>query len=328
MHKEITIFNETILPGKSKTINMQIGKLHTMTDLHIPIIVERSKKEGPVVLLTAGLHGDEINGTEIVRELIVKKINKPKRGTIICIPVINIFGFVNQTREFPDGRDLNRIFPGSKTGSLASQFAYYILKEIIPHIDYAIDFHAGGAQRFNAPQIRIVPNNSELKTLSDVFGAPFTLYSNNISGSFRSSCDKMNVKMLLFEGGKSVDINNAVTKEAVEGTKRFLTHFDMLKNKHEISKPHQTIYIEKSDWIRANFSGMFHGLKQIGSYVTKGELLAKISDPFGKVSHKLKAPHAGYLINVNDAPIVYQGDAVFHISTKLENDEEGIKNQV
>jgi len=328
MHKEITIFNETILPGKSKTINMQIGKLHTMTDLHIPIIVERSIKEGPVVLFTAGLHGDEINGTEIVRELIVKKINKPKRGTIICIPVINIFGFVNQTREFPDGRDLNRIFPGSKTGSLASQFAYYILKEIIPHIDYAIDFHAGGAQRFNAPQIRIVPNNAELKTLSDVFGAPFTLYSNNISGSFRSSCDKMNVKMLLFEGGKSVDINNGVTKEAVEGTKRFLTHFDMLKNKHEISKPHQTIYIETSDWIRANFSGMFHGLKQIGSYVTKGELLAKISDPFGKVSHKLKAPHAGYLINVNDAPIVYQGDAVFHISTKLENDEEGIKNQV
>ena len=322
MHKEITIFNETILPGKSKTINMQIGKLHTMTDLHIPIIVERSKKEGPVVLLTAGLHGDEINGTEIVRELIVKKINKPKRGTIICIPVINIFGFVNQTREFPDGRDLNRIFPGSKTGSLASQFAYYILKEIIPHIDYAIDFHAGGAQRFNAPQIRIVPNTAELKTLSDVFGAPFTLYSNNISGSFRSSCDKMNVKMLLFEGGKSVDINNGVTKEAVEGTKRFLTHFDMLKNKHEISKPHQTIYIETSDWIRANFSGMFHGLKQIGSYVTKGELLATISDPFGKVSHKLKAPHAGYLINVNDAPIVYQGDAVFHISTKLENDEE------
>ncbi|WP_353167751.1 succinylglutamate desuccinylase/aspartoacylase family protein [Flavobacterium sp.] len=320
MHKEITIFNETILPGKSKTINMQIGKLHTMTDLHIPIIVERSKKEGPVVLLTAGLHGDEINGTEIVRELIVKKINKPKRGTIICIPVINIFGFVNQAREFPDGRDLNRIFPGSKTGSLASQFAYFILKEILPHIDYAIDFHAGGARRFNAPQIRIVPNNAELKTLSDVFGAPFTLYSNNISGSFRSSCDKMNVKMLLFEGGKSVDINNAVTQEAVEGTKRFLMHFGMLKNKHEISKPNQTIYIETSDWVRANFSGMFHGLKQIGSFVTKGDLLATISDPFGKVSHKLKAPHDGYLINVNDAPIVYQGDAVFHISTKLEND--------
>lgn len=320
MHKPITIFNETILPGESKTINMQIGKLHTMTDLHIPIIVERSKKEGPVVLLSAGLHGDEINGTEIVRELIVQKINKPKCGTIICIPVINIFGFVNQTREFPDGRDLNRIFPGSKTGSLASQFAYYILKEIVPHLDYAVDFHAGGARRFNAPQIRIVPNNQELKTLSDVFGAPFTLYSNNIAGSFRSSCDRMGVKMLLFEGGKSIDINNEVTKVAVEGTKRFLTHLKMLQPKHQVSEPHKTIYIEKSDWIRANFSGMFHGLKTIGSFVEKGELVATISDPFGKVSHKLKAPHAGYLINVNDAPVVYQGDAVFHISSQLENE--------
>ncbi|MDI9310477.1 MAG: succinylglutamate desuccinylase/aspartoacylase family protein [Limnohabitans sp.] len=319
MHKEITIFKETIAPGESKTINMQIAKLHTMTDLHIPIIVERSKIEGPTVLFSAGLHGDEINGTEIVRELIVRKINKPKCGTIICIPVINIFGFVNQTREFPDGRDLNRVFPGSKTGSLASQFAYYIIKEIIPYVDFAIDFHAGGARRFNAPQIRIVPNNEELKTLSDVFGAPFTLYSNNISGSFRSSCDKMNVKMLLFEGGKSVDINNDVTKEGIEGTKRFLSHLKMLSSKHQTSEPNNTIYIEKSDWIRANFSGIFHGLKAIGSFVEKGAVLAIISDPFGEVSHKLKAPHTGYLINVNDAPIVYKGDAVFHISSKLEN---------
>jgi predicted deacylase len=190
----------------------------------------------------------------------------------------------------------------------------------VPHLDYAVDFHAGGARRFNAPQIRIVPNNAELKTLSDVFGAPFTLFSNNISGSFRSSCDKMGVKMLLFEGGKSVDINNDVTKEGVEGTKRFLAHLKMLQQKHEVTTANNTIYIEKSDWVRANFSGMFHGLKQIGSYVAKGELLATISDPFGKVSHKVKAPCAGYLINVNDAPVVYQGDAVFHISTQLKND--------
>lgn len=318
MHKEITIFNETILPGESKTINMQIAKLHTMTDLNIPIIVERSKVDGPTVLLSAGLHGDEINGTEIVRQLIVQKINKPKCGTIICMPIINIFGFLNQTREFPDGRDLNRVFPGSKEGSLASRFAYYILKEIIPHVDYAIDFHAGGAQRFNAPQIRIVPNNPELKKLSDVFGAPFTLYSNNISGSFRSSCDEMGTKMLLFEGGKSIDINLDVIKEATEGTKRFLSLLKMLAKKHPISEPHKTIYIEKSDWIRAPFSGMFHGLKEISSLVKKGELIATISDPFGKVEHKVKAPHDGFLINVNDAPIVYQGDAIFHISSQLE----------
>lgn len=319
--KPLVILKETIIAGESKTINMEIAKLHTMTKLKIPIIVERSKLAGPTVLFTACLHGDEINGTEIVRQLIVQKINKPKRGTVICIPIINIFGFINKTREFPDGRDLNRVFPGSKTGSLASRFAYYILKDIIPHVDYAIDFHAGGASRFNAPQIRIVPDNKELKKLSDVFNAPFTLYSKNISGTFRNSCDKLGVKMLLFEGGKSLDINDVVTKEAIEGTKRFLTHLDMLNpRKKAISNENKTIYIEKSNWVRAKHSGMFHGLTTIGSFVKKGDLLATISDPYGKVEHKVKAPHAGFIINVNDAPIIYQGDAIFHVSTQLENE--------
>lgn len=319
--KPLVILKETILAGESKTINMEIAKLHTMNKLKIPIIVERSKIDGPTVLFTACLHGDEINGTEIVRQLIVQKINKPKRGTIICIPIINIFGFINKTREFPDGRDLNRVFPGSKTGSLASRFAYYILKDIIPHVDYAIDFHAGGASRFNAPQIRIVPENPELKELSDVFNAPFTLYSKNISGSFRNSCDKLGVKMLLFEGGKSLDINEEVTNDAIEGTKRFLDHLDMLNPRKKANiKSKKPIYIEKSNWVRAKYSGMFHGLIKIGSFIKKGELIATISDPYGKVEHKMKAPHDGYVINVNDAPIVYQGDAIFHVSTHLESE--------
>ena len=315
----LRILKEDILPGESKTINMEIAKLHTMTKLKIPIIVERAKLPGPTVLLSAGLHGDEINGTEIVRQLIVQKINKPKTGTIICIPIINVFGFVNQTREFPDGRDLNRVFPGSKTGSLASRFAYYLLKEIIPHVDYAIDFHAGGAARFNAAQIRITPNNQELRDLAEIFHAPFTLYSNNISGSFRNSCDKLGVKMLLFEGGKSIDINEDITQQGIEGAKRVLEHFGMLNSRKKASHPEEkSIYIEKSAWIRARYSGMFHGYTKIGSYVNKGQLLATISDPYGKIEHKMKAPNSGYIINVNEAPIVYQGDAIYHISTELE----------
>ena len=316
----LKILKEEILPGESKTINMEIAKLHTMTKLKIPIIVERAKLPGPTVLLSAGLHGDEINGIEIVRQLIVKKINKPKAGTIICIPIINVFGFVNQTREFPDGRDLNRVFPGSKNGSLASRFAYYLLKDVIPHVDYAIDFHAGGAARFNAAQIRIAPNNAELRDLAAVFNAPFTLYSNNISGSFRNSCDKLGVKMLLFEGGKSIDINEEITQQGMEGAKRVLEHLGML-NPRKKAEPtdHQSIYIEKSAWIRARYSGMFHGYTKIGSYVEKGQLLATISDPYGKIEHKMKAPNAGYIINVNEAPIVYQGDAIYHISTELES---------
>ncbi|MCR5861054.1 succinylglutamate desuccinylase/aspartoacylase family protein [Flavobacterium sp. J372] len=314
-HKDITILKETVKPGESKTINLEIARLHTMTRLKIPIIVERSKVDGPVVLFTAGLHGDEINGVEIVRQLIVRKINKPKIGTIICIPIINVFGFVNKSREFPDGRDLNRVFPGSKSGSLASRFAYYLLKEVIPHVDYCVDFHAGGASRFNAPQIRIVPGNGELKQLSDVFNAPFTLYSKNISGSFRSSCDKLGVKMLLFEGGKSLDINDEVTQEGVNGAKRFLKHFDMLSPKKKAKEPGMpTIYIEKSGWIRARHSGLFQNKAIAGQFVEKGEVIACITDPFGKFEQKVKAPNSGYIINANDAPIVFQGDAIFHIS--------------
>jgi len=319
-HKSITIFKETVLPGESKTINMEIATLHTMTKLKIPIIVERSKYSGPTILLSAGLHGDEINGIEIVRQIITKNINKPKTGTIICIPVINVFGFVNQAREFPDKRDLNRVFPGSKKGSLASRFAFYLLKEIMPHIDYAIDFHAGGASRFNAPQIRIVPKNSELKKLADIFQAPFGLYSKNIAGSFRNSCNKLGVKMLLFEGGKSVNINEEVTQEGIEGTKRVLDHLGMLNPKKEVTYPEKpTIYITKSNWIRAKYSGMFHGYTSIGNYVVKGQLLATISDPYGKIEFTVKAPNSGYIINVNDAPIVYQGDAIYHISTQISD---------
>jgi len=317
-HKSITIFKETVLPGESKTINMEIATLHTMTKLKIPIIVERSKYSGPTVLLSAGLHGDEINGIEIVRQIITKNINKPKTGTIICIPVINVFGFVNQSREFPDKRDLNRVFPGSKKGSLASRFAYYLVKEIMPHIDYAIDFHAGGASRFNAPQIRIVPKNAELKKLADIFQAPFGLYSKNIAGSFRNSCDKLGVKMLLFEGGKSVNINQEVTQEGIEGTKRLLDHLGMLNTRKEVTYPEKpTIYITKSNWIRAKYSGMFQGYTRIGNYVAKGQLLATISDPYGKIEFSVKAPNSGYIINVNDAPIVFQGDAIYHISTQI-----------
>ena len=322
-NKTLTILGETILPGDSKTINMEIAKLHTTTKLKIPIIVESSKIDGPVVLFSAGIHGDEINGIEIVRQIIIQKINKPKTGTIICIPIVNMFGFVNKSREFPDGRDLNRVFPGSKTGSLASRFAYHILREIMPIVDYAVDFHAGGASRFNAPQIRLTLNNPALKKLADVFNAPFTLYSKNIAGSFRNASEKLNVQMLLFEGGKSLDINNKIAEEGVNGVKRLLFHLKMLNSKIDVTAPENpTIYIEKSGWIRAKCSGLLHDYNTIGTFVKKGVVLGIITDPFGKFVQKVKAPNDGYIINANHSPIVYEGDAIYHISNMLEGSGE------
>ena len=146
--RDIVILNEHVALGESKTIDFSIAKLYTSTKVEIPIIIERSKIPGPTVLITAAIHGDEINGVEIVRQLIARKLNKPKRGTIICIPILNVFGFLNGNRFFPDGRDLNRVFPGTKSGSLASRVAYHFTKKVLPHADYCLDFHTGGASRF------------------------------------------------------------------------------------------------------------------------------------------------------------------------------------
>lgn len=315
----MTILEETILPGETKTLNLEIARLHTATKLKIPVIISRAKLDGPTVLLSAGLHGDELNGVDIVRQIVHKGMNVPKRGTIICIPVINIFGFINQTREFPDGRDMNRVFPGSKTGSLAGRFAHYLVTYILPHVDYAIDFHAGGASRFNAPQIRIAPENAELEELATIFHPPFLLYSTQISGSFRNACAKKGIKMLLFEGGKSLDINSDVSDMGVEGTKRFLRSFDMLKDQFKVDTPKEEMtIITNSVWVRAKRSGLQHDQVKIGAYVEKGAILAEISDPYGQENTLMRAPNAGYVINVNDAPIVYQGDAVFHISKTIK----------
>lgn len=318
----LVIFGEIVLPGENRTINVEIARLHTTTKLNIPVMVRRSKIDGPVVLFSAGIHGDEINGIEIVRQIVHKKINKPKRGTIICIPIINVYGFVNRSRDFPDGRDLNRVFPGSKNGSLASRFAYHILTEIMPIVNYAVDFHSGGASRFNSPQIRLTPNNPELKILADVFSAPFTLYSKNILGSFRNASEKLNVKMLLFEGGKSLDINDHVADVAINGVKRLLAHLDMLDPKQSVEKPNQvSIYIAKSGWIRAKCSGLLNDNDMVGNFVKKGTILGRITDPFGKFERKVKAPNDGFIINANHSPIVYEGDAIYHISNTTEEEE-------
>jgi len=314
------ILDKEILPGETKTVNLKIAQLHTMTELKIPIIVSHSNKKGPVVLLSAGLHGDEFNGVETVRQIIRKKINRPKAGTIICIPLVNVFGFVNQSREFPDGRDLNRVFPGSANGSLASQFAYNLMEHIIPKVDYVVDFHAGGRSRFNVSQIRIEENQPELEALAAAFQSPFLLYSKNIEGSFRESCDKLGKKYLLFEGGKSLDINSGIVDQAIEGTIRLLAHLEMLHEKFEpnpVENP--MIYIEDSTWLRADVSGLFQSISSPGTYVEAEQTIAWITDPYGSMEIPVLAPHSGYIINENQGAIIFQGDAIFHISSKIKN---------
>ena len=311
------ILGEDIAAGESREINFHVAKLHSRTRVEVPVIINRSKKPGPVVLFVAGIHGDEVNGVEIVRQLIAKGINKPKKGTIICIPVLNIFGFLNKSRELPDGRDLNRVFPGSKTGSLASQVAHKLMDEIIPQVDFIVDHHTGGAGRFNAPQIRIDKGSPKLKKWAKAYGAPFVVYSKKIPRSLRSACDKINIPMLLFEGGKSYHIDRLVTNSGVNGAKRILDHMGMLISKFKVSAPKKDIiFIVESKWVRAKASGLFRPSIKLSEKVEKGSVLGYITDAYGKFNQSVKADSEGYIININEAPIVYKGDALFRISTK------------
>ncbi|MDP5229557.1 MAG: succinylglutamate desuccinylase/aspartoacylase family protein, partial [Cellulophaga sp.] len=321
-NSKIKILGETILPGKTYQLSLNIAKLHTGTSIEVPIIISRGKEKGPSILLTGGIHGNEINGVEIVRKIIAKKYHIPTAGMVICIPVVNVFGFLSQTREFPDGRDLNRIFPGTRTGSLASRFAYHIVKEIVPHIAYCIDFHTGGDRRFNTPQIRIGKNDHESLQLAKIFGSSFIIKSAKREKSFRETLYKLNKKVLLFEGGKSLNINSDITKAGLSGSLRVMQELGIRNFQKELAllapKASPLFLVEDSTWIRAKFSGLFHPSVQLGQYVKIGDHLGSVSDPFGNFDKKQKSTFAGHVICINQSPIVNQGDAIIHI-TKNES---------
>lgn len=317
------ILDTTIELGERKVINLNIARLHTRTPLTVPIIVERGAEEGPCVLLTAGIHGDEINGVEIVRQIVAKGYNRPKRGTIICIPVVNVFGFLNQEREFPDGRDLNRVFPGFMTGSLASRFAYYLMEYVVPQVDYCIDFHTGGDARFNYSQIRLEAEEEDTLALAKVFGAKFIINAPNRDKSFRKTMTDLGKKVLLFEGGQTLMLNRSVTQVGICGTLRVLQHLglrdygiDLEKEGRPAASP--LVLVHRSTWVRAKHSGMFRSVPKLGSWVEKGDNLGSISDPYGDFEAEVKAPYSGYIICTNHAPLVNQGDALLHLTRDHE----------
>lgn len=313
------ILNTEIEKGKSYELDINVAKLHTRNMMSVPVLINRAKKDGPVVLLNGAVHGDELNGIEIIRRLISSKYHIPDCGTIICIPVLNVFGYLNISRNFPDGRDLNRVFPGTKNGSLASQLAYHFTQEIAPHVDYMIDFHTGGADRINAPQIRCASTDKVAIKLANVFAPPFVLHSKLIAKSLRETMNKMGTPVLLFEGGKSCTFEEDIIRNGVNGTIRVLNHLGMTKDCPV--RKYETVQLSKSGWIRAPFSGMFHVQVKNGSKVAKKDILGFITDPYGQFNKKVRAGHDGYVFCVNSAPIVYKGDALFNVGVTSGNED-------
>ncbi len=313
-NKEVIIRGERIGLGESKLIKIPVDRLPTGTLIEIPIYVFNGEELGPTVLLQGGLHGDEINSIEVVRRMLIDKSYKIHRGCVIVVPLLNIFGFLDFSREM-HGKDVNRSFPGTRKGSLASRLAYYLMKEIIKNVDFAIDYHTGGAQRSNYAQIRYTPQDERGKLLADLFNSPFKFGSKLIPKSFRNECFKNNIPVIVYEGGESLRIDEYAIQQGIYGTLRVLKHFKMLDSDISIPENKKSIEIIKRSWLRAKAAGIFNAKIKNGAAVKKGDIIGFIMDTYGETKFPIKAPKDGYIITKNNFPVVNLGDPLFNIGS-------------
>ena len=317
MQKTIIINGQQIHPGENKTVILNSYELHTKTKIEIPVHVIHSKQEGPSLLLSAGMHGEETNGIEIIRKIISRtEVQQLKRGTLIVIPVINVVSFLFGSRDLPDGRDLNRCFPGSKNGSLGSRIAYDLMKHILPIIDFGVDFHTGGARINNYPQLRCVFDFPDNLALAERFSTPLIIDSSYRDGTFRKEAAKKNKPILVYEGGESMRFDYLAINEGLNGCLRLMQSYEMIDFD---LPPNPSVKIRKDTWVRANSSGLFHMNVNNGSHVLKEDLLGVIFDPFGESEHKILSSANGYIIGLNNQPVVNEGDALIHIGIDDEN---------
>ncbi|MCC7301770.1 MAG: succinylglutamate desuccinylase/aspartoacylase family protein [Bacteroidia bacterium] len=310
----IIINKQAIAPGENKEVTLNIYRLPTRTVMEIPVHVFRSSEEGPCVLISAGLHGDEINGIEIIRTLLREgHFTRLKKGSVLAMPIINIISFLSGSRELPDGKDLNRCFPGSVSGSLGSRIAYDLMQQVIPQIDLGIDFHTGGAKINNFPQVRCTFDEEKNLEYGKLFGAPFVINSALREKSLRAEAARLGKPILVYEAGESMRFNSLAIGEGVSGCLRLLHGLGMLDAE---TAPNNTRILMESRWIRAGMSGLFRTRKKYGAPVKKNEVVGWISDPFGETELELLAPSNGYIVGINNQPVVNEGDALIHIGVE------------
>lgn len=308
------IGGQTILAGTRQTVDLPVSVLSDHTPVSMSVHVVHGKADGPTVFVSAGIHGDEVIGVEIVRRLLRARNLKSLRGTLIVIPIVNAFGFINHSRYLPDRRDLNRMFPGTSGGSLASRLAHLFLNEIVARCDLGIDLHSAAIHRTNLPQVRISPDNAYTAQLAEVFGAPVILQSPLREGSLRGAAKEIGKDVLLFEAGEGLRFDEMSVRAGVAGILRVLHHVGQLPAKG-IAKPKApSQYCTSSKWLRAPAGGLLRTFRADGDVVAKGDVMAVVADPFGELEEEVIAPFNGIVVGRAVLPIVNEGDAVFHLA--------------
>lgn len=313
----IQIADETITPGTSTIVKVSVGQLSSGNRISIRAHVYRAEQAGPTALILGGVHGDEINGVEIVRRAIETEIfNDLIAGSVIAIPLLNIYGFINFSRDVPDGKDVNRSFPGSSHGSLAARVAHVLHHQILPHIHFGLDFHTGGNGNYNYPQIRYTPSDAAAEELAQAFGAPITLAYKSIGRSLRKTAlTNYEVPILIYEGGENLRYDGLSIEQGLAGIRRVLKSKRMIEDAPEVT--HRCYHFTKTSWLRASRAGMFQWLKSAGYAVRKGEPLGILTDPHGILKSKhITSPRDGFIVGHNNSPVVSMGDALFHLASE------------
>ena len=303
--------------GATTTINIELPKLYN-TPTQLPVRVIRGRRQGPVVFISAAIHGDELNGIEIIRRFRKLSILKKLKGTIILVPVVNVYGMMNLSRYLPDRRDLNRSFPGSSKGSLAGRVAKIFFDEVVMKCDFGIDLHTASIHKSNLPQIRTNLNNEFTSRAAKAFEAPVVLHSELRDGSLRAVAQERGVPILLYEAGEALRFDEQSIRIGVKGIVNVLRENDMLPKVARKKSLKTPVIARESKWIRSIESGMLRTIKALGETVQKDDIIAYIDEPLGEKSFEIFAPFDGVIIGKSEIPLIQEGDAIFHIA-KLKN---------
>ncbi|WP_296810505.1 succinylglutamate desuccinylase/aspartoacylase family protein [Thiocapsa sp.] len=314
--KSVTIAGREIQPGQRARVDIPLPNLYTTTPVFMPVHVVQGRKPGPRLFVTASVHGDEINGVEIIRRLLMHKSLSRLLGTLLAVPVVNVYGYVRQSRYLPDRRDLNRSFPGSEKGSLAARLAATLISEVVEGSTHGIDLHTGAIHRENLPQIRVTLNASDdMPGLAKAFETPVILDAEIRPGSLRAEAAARDIPILLYEGGEALRFDEFAVRAGLRGILGVMRHIGMIRStapRRAIG--HEPLVARSSVWVRANQSGILLSLTPLGAHVNKGDTLGIITDPFRPVDDPVLSPVSGIVIGRTNLPLITEGEALYHLA--------------
>ncbi|MEO5345693.1 MAG: succinylglutamate desuccinylase/aspartoacylase family protein [Magnetococcus sp. YQC-9] len=313
-NEPIEIAGVRVQPGERMVARIPVTRLHTHTPVELTVHVVHGVRAGPCLFVSAALHGDELNGVEICRRLLLERVLRGLRGTLLVVPVVNMLGFLHHSRYFPDHRDLNRSFPGLAHGSLAARTADLFMRQIVARATHGIDLHAGTRQRFNLPQTRGKAGSPAVEAMAKAFHAPVHLYADLLDGSLRAAADAVGVPVLLYEGGEALRLDEVAIQAGLKGILGVMRHLGMLEGSKVPPLWSKWWTARSSRWVRAPESGLMRAVKRAGAHVHKGELLGFVANPLGSEMVEVRADREGVIIGHTNQPLVHQGDALFHVA--------------